>query len=269
MKITASRREDIERRRAEYDAETEKYNAIVEEGRDNYRKASKAQRSAIEKEVSELIGTTSLPLEIRADESFVKGGKGFQLGWKVTVRANEYKKSSDDTALAWSWEVELDADGNLLRDSNSWSGLKACTPAQIADLEESVRVIKLLNDLDWNTVLDKAMPNYEDFSDKEASAKLADRKAARPDFEKEILNEELEDMLGGNVAIKLRKNENWRGNVYILPEAVTDQFVKGVIFPEYYADRGAEALKSWDTSKTRKDNLVTDGDEFVTLNVLP
>ncbi len=33
MKITANRREDIERRRAEYDAETEKYNKIyVPEG---------------------------------------------------------------------------------------------------------------------------------------------------------------------------------------------------------------------------------------------
>jgi len=265
MKITASRRDDIERRRAEYDAETAKYNAIVEEGKENYRQASRAQRSAIEKEVSELIGATSLPLEIRADETYVKGGKGFQMGWKVLVRANESTKFDDNTALAWSWEVELDADGNLLKDSSSWSGLKACTPAQIADLEESVRVIKLLNDIDWNTVLDKAVLDYEDFLDKEASAKLADRKAARPDFEKEILNDELEDMLGGNVAIKLRKNDNWRGSVYILPEAVTDQFVKGVIFPGYYADKGAEVLKSWESSKTRKDNLATDGGEFVTL----
>lgn len=269
MKITANRREDIERRRAEYDAETQKYKDIEEANSQKYRNATHEKEQAIEKAVSELIGPTNLVLEIRVDTDYDFTAK--KLSWKVYVRANEHEKFEDTRALAWSWEVKLGNNGELIKDSSSWSGLKAITPEQVADLEESVRVIKVLNNIDWPKVLDVAIPRFEDFHDEENYEIIRQRGNERPDFENELTDAVLEESLNGKVAFKLKKDEYWNGNVYIIPTGLTDKFVKGYIFSEYSADarnRNVEEIKKVaDLRRTKKDNLAKRDGEFITLEL--
>lgn len=235
MKITkilaASRREDLIKQRDEYDAETKKYADRVSEGEKNLSSKLKEQRVDMEKKISDLIGSTSLDLEIYADP----WGSFTNEGWSVRVKANDRNKFDDNVALSWSWEAKLGSKGEVDKESGSWSGLKAITPEQIADLEESVRVIKILNNMNWEEVLNSPKAKFEDYVPEDAQKAASERRRNRPDFEKDIEEAEIEEAVGGNVAFELSQDQYYRGYVFILPTGVTDKFIKGYIFPEYAA----------------------------------
>lgn len=227
MKITSSRYDDLNRAREEYDAETEKLSDVIDEQERQYHKKQREERDDVEKRVADLIGPTSLTLDIQADPY----GRYGSDSWRISVRANQNTKFDDNVALAWEWDITTDKDGNIVKDSGSWSGLKATTPEQIADLEESVRVIKLLNNADWDGILNAPRAKYSDFVDHEVSSQMYDRKKNRPAFEKDMLDARLEDLVGKNVAIKLEGDEYFSGNTGIVLTGMTDKFIKGYIFP--------------------------------------
>lgn len=265
MKITATKKDDILRRREEYDAESKILEDKIKQDEDRYNEARFKTRVDLEKKVSGLIGPTTLSLTIEVSEGWFGNS-----GWEVNVRANDRVKFDDNVALAWNWEAKLDKDGNIVKDSGSWSGLKITTPEQIADLEESVRVIKILNNIDWSEILNAPTVKYADYMDKDAHDSLRDRKQARPQFEDELKTAVLEDLIGGNTAIKLRQDQNYRGSVYILPTGLTDKFIKGYIFPGYYGDNySADALRNViDERRTARSNIIWNGDVPETMNLM-
>lgn len=230
MKITATRREEIEKLRKEYDDETQSWKDKQDALEDEYHDKLANQQKDLEDKVSALIGSTSLDLEIRANPY----GSFTSKGWSVAIRANERKKFDGGVALSWSWDIKLDGEGNIQKDSGSWSGLKAITAEQLADLEESVRILKVLNNIDWNEILNSPKAKYEDFVNNDIWETVRDRNKNRPDFESDILSAELEDLVGTHTAVQLSDDMYWRGNVWMFVTGLTDKFVKGYIFPQYY-----------------------------------
>lgn len=264
MKITANRKNDIMRQREEYDAEIQKLQDVYDAQYDTYKTSMRAAKKDLEKVIADMIGPTSLNLEIRCQQGW-STFEGDDLTWEVDVRANDRNKFDDQVALAWNWNVKFDKDGNPVKDSGSWSGLKATTAEQISDLEESVRVLKILNGADWSAILTSPMPKIADYVDKENSREINKLRKDRPDYESELLDAELESLLGGNTAIRLYQDQYYSGSVCILPVAVTDKFVKGYIFPEYRIKGSGEGehrtadqiRQSTEIRRTAKSNLVT------------
>ena len=271
MKITASRRDDILKQREEYDAETRKMTDIEDSAEERYERTLYDQQKSLEKKISDAIGATTLELVVQCHPY---GRFSADTGsWSVTVKANDSNKFEANVALAWSWDAEISADGEIKKDSGSWSGLKACTAEQIADLEESVRVIKILNSLDWITLLRSPKARYSDFHDKDLSRQITNRRAGRPNFEDQLDTVELEDSIGSNTVYKLSQDQYYNGKCGIIVTGVSDKFVKGYIFPWGWADgsgwTGEKFTKEQiidkvrDTRRTSKSNLVKEDGQLV------
>ena len=268
MKITATRVDDIRKAREEYDADMNKYDAAAEKSLQRLHFAEKEEKDKLEKIISDLIGPSTLQLEIHVDTY----GKGlFDDNWSVRVRANEDTKFDDKVALAWNWDVSLNRDGEVVKDSGSWSGLKAITPEQVADLEESVRIIKLLNGLDWPAILRHPKPKFDDYYDKESANIYYDKRNARPNFEDQIVTARLEELIDQNTAIKLTDDQYYRGPVGMLVTGLTDKFVKGYIFPwSYTSSKTADELRNYagEVRRASRDKIVKHNGEIEELNLL-
>lgn len=271
MKITkvmaASRKEMLLQDRATYDAEMNKYKSQIDKAEEEYDMALWDQQKALEKQVSDMIGPTSLELRIKADpySSFRAGG------WAIDVEANQNeRKFSDDSALSWNWEIKIDNNGQIVKDSGSWSGLKAITPEQMSDLEESVRILKLLNSTDWDVILHSPLAKYSDFVSKDVQQEYQQRRKIRPDFEKEIQKAELEEAVGTNTAFELTQDQYYRGSISILLTGLTEKFLKGYIFPTDWVNRYTKQEiidKSYGERRTSINNLKETTDGYVTHEV--
>ena len=253
--------------REEYDTQTGRLNAIAEQKSKEYREALYKDQKAVEGKVAEMIGSTPLDLTIKADPyggSFLDRDSS----WKIEVSAHQNDHFNEKFALSWDWNIGIDKEGNIVKDSGSWSGLKAITPEQMDDLEESVRILKVLNNTDWSEVLHAPKASYDDYYDKETNEELRNRRANRPDFEGQILDERLQELIGSNTAIKLQANDQYyRGAVGILLTGITDKFLKGYIFPWYKVEGGATADEIRDyvreERRTSKGNIAKDHGELI------
>lgn len=177
MKITANRRDDIIRRRDEFDSRRSSRKSQFDEREKSYWKDKRVVLQAIETELFEypLKRFKSLEFNVNADQRW-GGGLG------VRVLCNEHNKFSDTSALSWSFDVYLDESGNVVKETGSWSGLKACTEEQLNSLEESLDCLKLLNRIDWPTFLNRAVPNYQSYFEDDD---FSDLREPRPNFERE------------------------------------------------------------------------------------
>lgn len=236
MKITCSKRDDLMRARYDYDTLTDQYQKKVDEGERKTRYARDEVAAYIEDEVRNQIGSTSLNLiiDVRTDWDY-NHGHDFTT-WRVNVEVPH----GNGTALGWHWAAKLDGEGNVVKESGSWSGLQAITIEQMDELEEAVHVLKVLNNMDWRSILDKAVPSYDDYLDKEAQAQLHDRKKNRPDFDAQILEADIEDAIAAGEWIKLdgRPETDYyrganRGTFWCKIDSMTDKFVKCHIAREY------------------------------------
>lgn len=255
--IKAASIDDLRKQRDEYDAETNRLESINEENELRYRSDIHNKSNEIARAISNLIGSTPLELSIRVRDDWNDA-------WEVDIRANEGSKFSDKTALSWNWSVKFDNNGTIVKDSGSWSGLKAITPDQLADLEESVRVLKVLNKIDWYMLLKDrfgAKPKFDDYIDSEVSNQFYSRKKSRPNFEEQIQSAQIQEFINSNKALKLSQDQRWRGTCWIIPTGVSDKFVTGYIFPDYYLSRNYtvdEIKESADKRRTSLSNLIKD-----------
>ena len=241
MKITCSKRDDLMRARYDYDTLTDQYDQRVREGENKARFAIDEAAAYIEDEIRRDIGSTPLNIriDVRTDWSYDNGRDVYT--WRVKIEAHEDDKySNDNVSLAWHWGASLDGDGNVVKESGSWSGLQAVTPEQIDDLEESIRILKLLNSMDWKAILGKAIPDRSNYIDKEAQSELYDRNHNRPDFERQLLEADVEDAIESGAWIKLHGRpgtdyyrEASRGDYWCKIDSMTPKFVKCHITREY------------------------------------
>lgn len=220
LKITMSRRDDILKRKQAYE---DAYNQQGQEYNE-YRKDTSSILDKLSDLVRSKIGDTSLNLKVRAEDGF----KG------LSVSINNGDNPHDDQALNWNWEVNLTKDGEVEKDSGSWSGLSAITSSQLENLKESVRVLEILNNIDWVNVLNVELPKYEDYVKTEVPKK--------ENFDQQLLEEDIKDAIAEGKLIKGHgyKYYNQRATVFyhVLKETPKQYDVQ-----EIYEDDVADEAK--------------------------
>lgn len=199
MKITAGRREDIIRERDSWDAEKARQDARYSEQSKNFRNAMYAVLEPVKDEVTTYLKEYSLlKFDVTAEYDYHNDKV------RIGVKCNEYSKREND-ALSWNFDVRLDKEGNVLKESGSWSGLKACTQEQLDSLQQSVDALVTLNSLDWGTILDKAMPDANDYFKREPEERNL---GSRPNFREQLIEASLEECVGQDILVLGSAGEN-------------------------------------------------------------
>ncbi len=190
-RIVSSKLDDIARQEQEYLDKINPLNSKYEQQVTNWRQAARDVSSAVEKRVLDAIGDTSLEIEVTARE-------GFPEGYEVYIRVNDDNRR--DHALSWTYEASLSDSGKLRFESNSWSGLKVTTPEQLSDLKESVRVMEVLQNIDWKDVLsvDKSQYDYNKFIDSGLAKEIRDLENSKPNFADMKKAAQVEELIGTN-----------------------------------------------------------------------
>ena len=195
MKITANRKDDILKRKAQYESDVAAYRSRQADRRSALHKAELAKtepiRQYLEKKLSRY---SALQFDIQCDRAFFSDTGN---GVRVWIRCNEHNKFADDSALSWSYDVDLDANGEVKRETSSWSGLSATTEAQMTSLRQTVSALETLNDIDWDELVLVEMPKYSDYFDPD------DKEPEREDWDTQLKEAELEEIIGQNKYIKV------------------------------------------------------------------
>ena len=213
--------------KSDFDSRKAKYNSQKAE----YSKAQYAIAKEIEELVKQELGNTSLVLEfdIRPYGSY---------SYEVRITANEYQKFDKDRALSWNWGCELDGDGNVRKESGSWSGLNATTKEQLDDLRETLRVLDILNNMDWKAILDDAnvrKPKSSDYFTMDDPAY-----EQKPDFGKQLKMASIEDAIGQNILIKGNSLRAGQRKSYYLIHRQTPKQTSVTELSEYNIKRAQE-----------------------------
>lgn len=218
---------DILKRRDEYRAEYESQKKQAEEEIQSWMKANREILSAVEQEVLSQLGNLVEPLHIDVTAEFRWGDKV-----EVSVRSNEHRVHDKDKALSWTFTVCLNRQGEIVKESNSWSGLNAVTEQQISSLRMSVEALEILNKIDWESALDKEEPDFEKY------VKTNEPKNRDAEFARELDEADVENAIeSGNLI--LGKNDSgklYRGVVYYVVMSETPKQYKVVEVPERYID---------------------------------
>ena len=194
MKITMARRDDVLRRQQEYNDKRSKYDSEVQ----NFREAEYTVMQNLENLIRSKIGDTVLDLSISAARS------GFNQDIEVSI--NNGSNPHDSQALNWNYDIKLKRSGDVQMESGSWSGLSATTDEQIQNLKESVRVIEILNNLDWKTLLNVELPDYNDY--------VTSEYPKNENFNQQLLEADVLDAMDDGLLIK------GHGYKYYNPRAV-------------------------------------------------
>lgn len=205
MKITCTKRDDILKRKQEYEADRSQRQARYDAQSKNYHDEDISRQETIENAVKQLLGDTGLDLRI-----WVTYASWGNHSYKVEI-TDEDDKFNPDKSLAWRWSVYLTKEGDVTKDSSSWSGLNAVSKKNIDNLKAIVAVLEKLNDIDWKSVLSVEPPDYDDY----ITEKNPQWDRDVPDFDKELLEADIEELIGTNQGV-LRDSGSryYRGNVY-------------------------------------------------------
>ena len=102
------------------------------------------------------------------------------------------------------------------------------------------------------------LPNRDDFINKDKENEAWQTRRSRPDFEAQIAQEKLQELVNTNTAVMLSKDQYFRGKPWILLTGVTDKFVKGYVFGDYDArTKTADQIRQMGGERrVAKDNIV-------------
>lgn len=207
MRITitaASRRDEILQRKANYEQRKANNEAIRREQYNNYSKAESEVFAEVEDIIRQELGDNIGELNIRINSKFdtcleVQIGNG-----------NGGPRRGENASLTWSWTAYLDKNGQIKKESSSWSGLEATTLAQIEDLKQCVQQLEIINNMDWVQILDVSLPNWEDYITDEGIEDLG----PEIDFNRELMEADIEEAIGQNILVKSHEGRAWKNDVY-------------------------------------------------------
>lgn len=228
LKIQASKRDDILKQKAEYEADRDARKARYEEQEARFYQAEYDVTSLIEEEVMhQLDKFKALQFDVRVSRGMWGNG-----GLSIRIECNENNKFDDDVALSWNYNVNLTKDGEVQKESSSWSGLKATTEAQLESLTQTLEALKYLNKVDWATVLNKEMPKYKDYITEDDPTYDRDK----PNFDQMLLEADLEDVVGTDTLVKgeATPSTGYRGQGYYLILKETPAQYVAIFIPDYY-----------------------------------
>lgn len=193
MKITMARRDDVLRKQQEYNDKRSKHDSEVQ----NFIDANYTVMQNLENLIRSKIGDTVLDLSISAR---------LRRNKDIEVSINNGNNRHGSQALNWSYDIKLKTSGDVQMESGSWSGLSATTAEQIQNLKESVRVIEILNNLDWKTLLKVELPDYNDY--------VKSENPKSENFNQQLLEADILDAMDASLLVK------GHGYKYYNPRAV-------------------------------------------------
>lgn len=235
MRITAGKREDILRRKAEYDAQVADYESRSKAASKKMRDDEYAAVAPLkEKLESDLSMWDTLEFDVRVERDWGLGSdnaKGDTL--EVHVNCNEHRKFNDNVALSWSYHVKLRG-GEIQAETSSWSGMKATTREQLDSLRETLYALEYLNRLDWKKLLSTTLPDVMSYY------KDVGKRPERQDFDAELMQAEVEELIGTNKIIRVKPWESapYRGDMYLKIMSETASQYKVIIIPAYTVESG-------------------------------
>lgn len=224
MKITCNRRDDILKRKQEYEVDRANRQAKYDEEYKAYRNEEYGRERSLQKAVIYAIGNTSLDLTVDV-------GSSFGSSYEIRV-SDEDNKFDEDKALSWTYRVYLDRNGNVKKESSSWSGLNAVSATNLSNLKEIVRVLEVLNNIDFKTMLNHIVPPEPS----EYITEPNPRYESHEDFDNMLLEAEVEDLVGTKTGVKSSKSKYYRGYVYLILLSETDKSFMVKEVPAYYAE---------------------------------
>lgn len=206
MKIYASkRRDEILKRKAEFDEEYKRRKDEYDSQYNRWKDAIDDVYQGVIDEVKSMLSGVDLDLEYRCSTRL---GSGLI---ELCV-LDEQHLNQDSKSLSWNWKVWLSEDGEIKKESASWSGLRGVTEENLADLEEILKALKILNKADWKVILDKSLPSSSDY----VTVGHPNATMNRPDFNRELLVADVQDAIEEEYLIKGHgyKYFSSRANVY-------------------------------------------------------
>ena len=191
MKITSSRLDDVRMEKEAYERDYTEKLARYDQEYSSYWNAQREILDNIEAALLQQINArTSQEIEVSAtqDYSYRYPQESYV---KVRVKA-------EDRAwpLQWTWEASISPDtGEVVKESNSYSGIEATTPENIRLLRESLDVMDyLVNKVDWNTLLHTQLPNKSDY--------IKSKQPERRNFDKAEADALIADCIGEPILVK-------------------------------------------------------------------
>lgn len=230
MKITCTKRDDILKRKSEYEADRSSRQSKYDAQYRKYLEEDGRREEKIRNDVIGAIGETSLDLEIRVSGRF-------EHKYEISV-SDENDKFNEDKALSWDWKVYLDKNGDVKKESSSWSGMNAVTAKNLSNLKEIVRVLEILNNIDFKMILEEIRPpRYQDYvTEKNPKYETA------PDFDRELMEADIEDCIGTRKGILGTGSKFYRGNVYHFIQRETPSSYNMWDIPAYYVEKNDGSL---------------------------
>lgn len=216
--INCSRVDDLRREAETYNAKRSEAEKMRNSEILEYREAVSLLTKSIEKAIlANLASCNTQDVNININPGL---GDGFEI-----IINNGDNPHNESQGLSWNWNVSVDYDGNIRKDSGSWSGLKAITKDQINDLRNTVEILSILNDINWKDVFDVIRENYPEYKDyiKTEVPKMRN-------FDKEIEEAEIAECVGDmKVAIEGKKGASKyfstiRPFYYIIEKETPSQF---------------------------------------------
>lgn len=193
MKIYSSKIDDIRRARDEWDAETARRDSIREEERKRYQKAEDAIIAPVDYQISTALNKFDI-LDFDVNIAASGGYRGSR-GLEVRINCNENRVHDEDSALSWNWSVFINGDGEVVKNSGSWSGLNATTEANMKSLRQSVEALEYLNSVDWASIIDVQTPDWGDYYS------TMEPRGTKPNFDQQLKEAELEECIGKDIML--------------------------------------------------------------------
>lgn len=159
-------------------------------------------------------------------------------GIEVRINCNDRKLSSEDTALAWNYQAALSSEGEVKKETGSWSGLKACTEEQLDSLRQTVSALETLNAMDWASLLKVTLPDYRDYAPTDLEDETKDY-----DFDDELNVQQVRELMGTGKAIRVKNyhdDNRWARDIYIAPVRETAKKFEVRTLSAYYIDNGSD-----------------------------
>ena len=230
MKITCTKRDDILKRKSEYEADRSSRQSKYDTQYRTYLYEDGKREEKLRNDVIGAIGDTSLDLKIDVSGRF-------EHKYEIRV-SDENDKFNEDKALSWDWKVYLDKNGDVKKESSSWSGMNAVTAKNLSNLKEIVRVLEILNNIDFKMLLEEIRPpRYQDYvTEKNPMYETA------PDFDRELMEADIEDCIGTRKGILGTGSKFYRGNVYHFIQRETPSSYNMWDIPAYYLEKNDGSL---------------------------
>lgn len=207
-KVVSSRADELRKARDEWEAEDARRSELRNQERAAYRQAKSEILAPVKKLLEDgLAKFDMIPFDIRVETGSHYGSEGAEISVEVDRWRAEPK-----SPLSWSYKAYIDENGEVQKESGSWSGLEACSPEAVAYLRQTADAIEFLNNLDYASILNIKEPRYDDYFTDESRPLVG-----KPNFEHEIAVAELTEAIGTDkmfIGYPYDEDEEYGSSIY-------------------------------------------------------